>query len=517
MMNDAPITPTADVSGPSPAPAAKGSYHQIFKSTALVGGAQVACQVINILRAKALAVLLGPAGVGVVGLYTTATALVGTIAGFGLNSSGVRQISQAAASNDTLKIARTIVTLRRVALVSGVIGMLAVLALARPLSQSTFGNADHTWGMALMSLTLLFAGVNVGQLALLQGLRRLRELALAQVIGIAFGAVVSVGLVFWLREQGIVPFLVATSAFAVLLSWWFARQISVEEVRLTMRELLVEARGLLGIGLAFTVSALLASLVAYLSRVLVQRELGLDAVGLYQATWQLSSQYVGFVLAAMGADFLPRLTAAAGDRLTLNRLVNEQAEMGILIAVPGVLATLALAPWVLQAFYSSQFTAAADVARWQIIGIFLRVVSWPLGYALIAKGRMVIWVTTELVAALLHVALILVCMQNWGLEGIGIAFAVMYVLYTGLMLGVCRWLTGFRWSSRSVKILLPSVLALAAVFLAIRLLPAPWGMVVGLGITVVVGMGCLRGLEKLLGMHPLDILKRRLGLAKVAA
>src|SRR5208283_1619423 len=225
----------------------------------------------------------------------------------------------------------------------------------------------------------------------------------------------------------------------------------------TWRETLVKSRGLLCLGLAFTVSALIASGTAYLTRVLVQHQLGIEAVGIYTATWTLSSYYVGFVLTAMGTDFMPRLTAAANDNATMNRLVNEQTEMGVLIAVPGVLATLTLAPWVMKVFYSAAFVPGANVVRWQILGVFLRVVSWPLIYMLVAKGKSLLIALTELISGVVNVGLLLLCMNLWKLEGVGIGFALLYVFGTAMMLAVVRRLTGFRWSATALKILVSAV------------------------------------------------------------
>src|ERR1039458_2914762 len=451
------------------------SHRQIFKSTAIIGGAQVINMGIGIVRTKALAVLLGTAGMGLAGLDLSATALIGSVAGLGLNASGVRQIAEAAGTNDETRIARTVITLRRVALISGLLGMALVLALAPLLSRTTFGDDKHIWGVALMSLTLLFGGISAGQSALLQGLRRLRDLAASQVLGVGFGAVVSVALVWWLREQGIVPFLVVISAFGILLSWWYARRVPVQRVTVTWKETLAESRSLLCLGLAFTVSAMIGSATAYLTRVLVQRQLGMEAVGIYTATWTLSTYYVGFVLTAMGTDFMPRLTAAAHDHATVNRLVNEQAEMGVLIAVPGVLATLTLAPWVMKVFYSGAFVQGADVVRWQILGVFLRVVSWPMGYMLIAKGKSLLFTLTELASGVMNVGLILLCMRLWKLEGVGVSFALSYLAYTAMMAVVVWRLTGFRWSATALKILAPTILILGAIFGCTRVLPERWG------------------------------------------
>ena len=88
----------------------------------------------------------------------------------------------------------------------------------------------------------------------------------------------------------------------------------------------------------------------------------------------------------MGADFFPRLTAVAQDNSECNRLVNEQAEVGLLLAGPGVLGTLTFAPLVIQLFYSARFGPAVEILRWICLGMMLRVASWPMGYILLAKG-----------------------------------------------------------------------------------------------------------------------------------
>ena len=82
---------------------------------------------------------------------------------------------------------------------------------------------------------------------------------------------------------------------------------------------------------------------------------GIESAGYYQAAWALSGLFAGFVLGAMGADFYPRLSGLIHDREAAIRAVNEQTEIGVLLALPGLLATLALAPWVIHAFYTKEF------------------------------------------------------------------------------------------------------------------------------------------------------------------
>ena len=173
----------------------------------------------------------------------------------------------------------------------------------------------------------------------------------------------------------------------ILTSWWYARKIKIERVLLTMRQAREEISALLRLGVVFMTAGMMPLGAGYLVNIIMLRKFDLAAVGCYQAASVLGIQYVGFITQAMGADFYPRLTAVASDHKECNRLVNEQAEVGLLLAVPGVIATLTFAPLVIWLFYSSAFVPAVEILRWICLGMMLRVVSWPMGFILVAKGR----------------------------------------------------------------------------------------------------------------------------------
>ena len=108
-------------------------------------------------------------------------------------------------------------------------------------------------------------------------------------------------------------------------------------------------------------------------------------VGIYQAAIGLSSIYVGFILDAMGKDYYPSLTAIAQDNGKYTSLINHQMEIGLLIAMPGILATMTFAPLVISIFYSTKFMLAVKILRWQILGILLQTINWPMGFLIDGK------------------------------------------------------------------------------------------------------------------------------------
>src|SRR5260370_29289873 len=173
----------------------------------------------------------------------------------------------------------------------------------------------------------------------------------------------------------------------VFTSWWYSRKVKVQTHSMTARKVVQEAAALLKLGFAFMTSALMMMGVAYTVRIILLRKVGFEATGLYQSAWTLGGLYVAFILQAMGADFYPRLTASAKDNPACNRMVNEQTRVGLLLAAPGVIATLTFAPMVIFLFYSTKFGAAVGILRWICLGATLQVITWPMGYIIVAKGN----------------------------------------------------------------------------------------------------------------------------------
>ena len=447
------------------------TYGQILKSSALIGGSSIATIGLGIIRTKAMALLLGPAGVGLLGLYGAIADLAQSIAGLGINSSGVRQIAEAVGSGDADRIARTATVLRRASLALAALGAVSLLLFSRHISILTFGSDHHAAGVALLSIAVAFRLVSAGQGALIQGMRRIPDLARLGIVGALFGTTISIPAVYVLGEDGVVPALVGVAATGLVTSWWYSRKVGLHAPVMTTSEVGHETSGLLKLGLAFMASGLMMMGSAYLIRITILRSLGFEAAGLYQAAWAVGGLYVGFILQAMGADFYPRLTAAAKNDTECNRLVNEQAQVSLLLAGPGVIATLTFAPLVIAMMYSAQFDPAVPLLRWICGGMALRVITWPMGFIILAKGVQTLFFATELAWTVVHVGLAWACVQWFGLDGAGVAFFGSYIFHGFLVYPLVRRVSGFRLSAENRRTGLLFIALIALVSCACSLLP----------------------------------------------
>ena len=271
-----------------------------------------------------------------------------------------------------------------------------------------------------------------------------------------------------------------------------------------------EAVALLKLGFAFMATGFLTMGAAYAVRIIVLRKVDFEAAGLYQAAYNLGGLYVGFILQAMGSDFYPRLTAIANNNTECNRLVNEQAEISLLLAGPGVIATLTFAPLVIALFYTTEFAAAVEPLRWICLGMALRVVAWPMGFIVLAKGVQSIIFWTEIAAAIVHVGLAWLWVTYFGLTGAGAAFFGLYVWHGFLMYVIVRRLSGFRWSAVNRRIGLLFFALIGAVFGSFHLLPFWLATTVGTLAALGSGVYSARILVRLVPMDRMPRLLRQL-------
>src|SRR5438105_3040398 len=83
------------------------SYRTILRASSITGGAQLINIITSIAKMKAAAVLLGPAGVGLVGLYMNLMQTASSIAALGIGGVGTRQIAAVHSEGGEVAVGKT--------------------------------------------------------------------------------------------------------------------------------------------------------------------------------------------------------------------------------------------------------------------------------------------------------------------------------------------------------------------------------------------------------------------------
>jgi enterobacterial common antigen flippase len=218
---------------------------------------------------------------------------------------------------------------------------------------------------------------------------------------------------------------------------------------------------------------------------------------MYQAAWTLGGCTSVSSCRRSRTDFYPRLVGVVNDHRACNATVNEQAQASLLLAVPGIIATITLAPLVVYLFYIAEFGGAVELLRWMCLGMALRVITWPVGYIVVAKSRQAVFCALKAAWAVFNVAATWWRLRVFGLEGAGIAFLLSYVFHALIVYPTARSMTGFRWSGENLRAGTYFLLAVSTAFVAQRVLPQWPALAFGACPTLVSGWYCVRALVRL--------------------
>jgi len=303
--------------------------------------------------------------------------------------------------------------------------------------------------------------------------------------------VLGVGLIWQWGNAGLVAYVIVGPAANFALGHLYVSRLpKIQPGIVTTQEIVEEWKTLLRLGLAFVGAELVGSLSQLWIRVYVGEVLGTESLGQYQAAWTISTQYIGFVLMAMAADYYPRLAGLYRDHEASVRLVNEQTEIATLLSAPVFIAMMAMAPWVLRLLYTTSFAPAVEVLRWQVLGDVLKVASWPLGFVILAAGDGKTFFWSESASWVVMAAFILVLVPVMGLRTTGIASLAGYAFYLPLVYWLARRRIGFRWSSAVFRSILITFAICAAVGIAAVI--TKWGMLLGCLVAAGYGVFALR-------------------------
>lgn len=443
----------------------KNSYSGILKSISLFGGVKVFQILISIIRSKVVAVLLGPEGMGISGLLQSTASTINSIVCCGLDVSAVKSISSSANNYSPI-----IITLRLLILITGAIGLVLTFVLAPWLSDIAFGNREYATAFRIVSISLLLGQITLGQTALLQGTFHYKDMAKSSLYGSITGLLVVIPLYYIWGVKSIPYVIVLTALIALFFSHFYSRRIPIEKKKLSKKELRKNSKDMLSLGLSLATVGIVNAVTAYLLRIYISKEGGIDVVGLYNAAFAIANTYIGMVLMAMTTDYVPRLSACSGETGKMCDLVNKQIVLLSLLLLPLASIFMLFIKPVVILLYSSRFLPIMIMLLWVMFGMFFRGISWAFSYTFVSRGDSGVFFINETITAIYTLLFSIAGFCLWQLEGLGVAFVLSYVLYTIQMYFLCKKRIAFRIDKETLRLLIICLILLIVCFLASRLI-----------------------------------------------
>ena len=408
-----------------------------------VGLSSIMVVALSAVRYKFVALEVGASGVGLLGILTSTANFGVVLFSLGLNTSGVQ--ATAAALTDGFKFQRVRSALLTSSCWLGILGGLVIGALGISLGGMLLPDElDLTLAISLgIALTaMVISGV---QLALINGMGRVRSLAICSAFGALIGTAATVTALQFSGQAGIVAALVAAPLATLACSTWFVIRAPKPEIlsKPKFSEWRTELRGLLTLGGVVMFGLLLTSGTQLAVRIWLEQGQGLTAAGHFQAAWTITSMYLGFVLSAMAVEYYPRISSQVDNLVNLNKSVDAQVRIALILGAPVLLWMIVLSPLVLHILYAAGFQAATGILRLQLLGDILKIVGWAIAFLLLARRARGAFFIGELSFNVCYLAIAVPMAIRGGLSGLGIAYIGAYAVYLVVVLMLARRETSF--------------------------------------------------------------------------
>lgn len=358
------------------------SYSNIAKNNIIFGGVKVLQVIVNILKTKVVALLLGPSGVGIQTLLISTVTTIFQFTNCGIAQSSVREIS----INDAVEIRSKIIqTINRIAFILGIVATLLCFIFSSILSEIVFGHEGFAWMFKVVSIALLFESVSASQTAILQGIRAIKSLAVSSLIGSILVLIASIP-IYYLYGEDAIPLVVAMGfGLPAIVYLIYRRNYFKDSIRRRGFNK-AHAKSILALGITLMAGNGIMALFSLSLNTFINLNGSSVDVGYYQAASTCTYSAINILVAILASDFFPRLSGSINNEKSAWEITNAQIDLFFLILGP-VISVMVLFPGIfLRLLYSSEFLSVTDAVQIMGISLLFRIPWHCFSYIILAKG-----------------------------------------------------------------------------------------------------------------------------------
>ena len=404
------------------------SYGTIFKTTVLFSSLRVLTILVKLALNKIISISLGVSGIGLYGILTSTMSLLVSFFDFGISKSSIRSISESRGNKNEKEISLTIIIVKKLILCVSLLGGLLTILLSDYISLWSFGDTDYSFYYKLIGLAVFFTIINAGREAVFQGMRKFKFITLNTSLTSFISLIISVPLIYLFKINGIVYAILSSAIIGFIISSIYIKKIEYTNINHT--DLLSKKTfNIIQLGLSMMVVSLLVTLSGYIIRAYIQKSGGLDDVGFFQAGFQIISGYFGIILSSMVVDYFPRISAINNDNIQVEKEVNQQGILTLLLILPLVVILQFLAPYIIPFLYSYEFLTTIEYVNIAIFGIIFQSGSQTMGMVLLAKNESKLFVISVTVFQSVFLIFNILGYKYYGILGLGFTFTLNMIIH----------------------------------------------------------------------------------------
>jgi PST family polysaccharide transporter len=408
----------------------------LVKVSFLNGIATLIRMLTGFISVKVVASTIGPTGIALLGQLTNFSNILLTISAGGMNTGMTKHIAQYADSEKRYRLYLS-TGLRVTALLSFLCGITLIFG-AGYFSRTILKDSQYQYVFYIFGATIILYALNAFMVAVLNGFREFKKYVSVNIVGSLTGLIFSVilalnfgipgALIAAITYQSVVFFV---TLFMVTSSKWFNWRLFSAGFSKTA------FLSLLRFALMTLVSVLAINQSQLIVRNYIADHSSLVNAGLWEGVNRISAIYLQVVTTSLSVYYLPKL---AGLK-TKNEIRNEIFSVYKLVVPFLILTSLSIFLFrstIINILFTEKFQGMEGLFAFQLMGDFFKMITWVLGYVLLAKAMTKTFIIVEIVSCSLFAILSIVFINLFGTVGATIGYASSFFIQFIIMLIVLR-------------------------------------------------------------------------------
>lgn len=433
----------------------------LFETTAIIGASQILVMVLQVIRIKVIAVLIGPEGVGVLGNTVAFVGFWENMSLFGLQIALLRFSSEKIKENRMDVVRMLFSTTLTVHLVVSLISIAFALIFLEKINIGLYQSQAYSFALLLVLLGLPLALFQRDIGNLFNAFNMVKVIGGIKVLSALVGLAVLIPLIVWFSLKGAIISVFARSVAMFLISYYlYYRYLKPKLGSPQWAISKPHAIRMLKYGGFNQIGILINSFSGTFLRVLVTAQLFLSGAGIFNAAMRLGS-YALLLQSAVGIYYYPKISTIYNDRRTMVTEMNDVFRFYIILLTPVFVGMLALVEPLIRLLLTDEFVPVSAILGWLLTARLFEMVQGVITLPLFIMEKYKIYLSV--IAAFNATMLVstYLLLTYFDLSGAAAAQGFTYALFFILSCIVAHKVFGFRM--RTINwILLGSAVCLIA-------------------------------------------------------
>lgn len=376
-----------------------------FKVAGLIAASHLSKLVVNLFIMKQIAVRYGPEGLGFLGNFMSLVVLATTLAGGGIVTGIIKYVSQYAHTKK--RLSSFISSAFLYTLICSIIVLMIGSLLVNSITDYVFLSREFKHFIYFFFIAQVFVAINNFAFGVINGLRKTKIYSLCTISGNAIAFIISLYMIPHYGYWGAIISISAPAfaAFIPLMGYLLIERVSLKRhFNLSFSSLAKDSVLLSKYSLMLICSAICFPIVEMTVRNFIAQSINLDVAGYWQAITRLSSAYLSFYSLFLSFYFVPIISATTDKKIIIIQ-VKKMMMFILIMFLPMLVLFSIFKLHMIQFVFSADFLPVADLFILQMLGDLFRVLGWIIGFIIVAKALLRLYILSEVLQASLFIIL----------------------------------------------------------------------------------------------------------------